>query len=102
MRIRVFSKDGCGKCEAAKEKLERFGLEYEEHSLAYHIERNPGWRERKDFVLVAQLASTGKALGECLPTIEIDGVCYDYSGAMKVIKHFQKRWAENILSPDNR
>jgi len=89
-RIRVFSKAGCGKCEAAKEKIKRLGFGYEEHNLHYHIQPHDNWRGNGDVELVAGIAFLDLEPKEALPTIEIDGVVYDYSRAMKKLKQIKR------------
>ena len=89
MTIKVFSKENCGKCESAKEKIVKLGFTYNEHSLEYHMELHDGWREDNTTDLMAYLTSKGKPK-EQLPTIEIDGKYYDYPGATKKLKRKNK------------
>lgn len=79
--IKVYGKPGCGKCDAAKDKLKRMGLDYEEHTLSYHVEHHPGWRIDGSTEICA-----ANALMDTMPLIEIEGKIYDYSAAMKVLK----------------
>lgn len=81
MTIQVYSKPGCGKCEAAKDKLKRMGFEYHEHNLSYHIEHHEGWRE--DGSVEAMAAHT---LLDTLPIFKVDGEFMDYPGAMRELK----------------
>ncbi len=81
MTIQVYSKPGCGKCEAAKDKLKRMGFEYNEHNLYYHIQHHEGWRE--DGSVEAMAAHT---LLDTLPIFNVDGAFMDYPGAMRELK----------------
>lgn len=83
--IKVYSKPGCGKCDSLKEKLDRLGVEYEEHTLEYHITAQPGWQDRNDRDLLVWCCQQGLP-AEQLPTVEIDGEYYAYAGAIKVLK----------------
>ena len=85
MKIHVYGKPGCGKCESAKAKLLRMKLEYTEHNLGYHIEHHEGWRE--DGSVEAMAAHT---LLDTLPIFKINGEHYDYSGGMKKIKQLRR------------
>jgi len=85
MEIKVYSKADCGKCESAKDKIKRMGFDYEDHSLEYHITPHDGWRTDGSTRMLASLAFSGDPSHQ-LPTIEIDGEFYDYSGAMKELK----------------
>lgn len=81
MTIQVYSKPGCGKCEAAKDKLKRMGFKYDEHNLTYHIEHHDGWRE--DGSVEAMAAHT---LLDTLPIFRVEGEFMDYPGAMRELK----------------
>lgn len=85
MKIKIYSKPGCGKCEAAKEKLKIMGYEYEEHLLEYHINPHFDWRINGSRELLAWAAYHGDPR-EQLPIIEVRGEFYDYSAAMKLLK----------------
>lgn len=85
MVIQVFSKPGCGKCEAAKDKLKRMGLEYAEHNLGYHIEHHDGWRE--DGSVEAMAAHT---LLDTLPIFKVENDFHDYPSAMRELKKLRK------------
>ncbi len=85
MIIKVYSKENCDKCKSAKEKLDRMGLEFEEHSAEYHGELNDGWRDNGS---VGFKAESVKLEGQ-LPVIEIDGQCRGYSEAMLILKEMR-------------
>ncbi len=88
--VLIYSKQGCGKCEAAKDKLRKMGLAYEEHTLAYHTEIHDGWREDGSTDLRAWCEAQDGGTPHALPTIEIiiDGKTewHNYSGAMRRLK----------------
>ena len=89
MSIKVYGMENCGKCEAAKDKLTRMGLEYEEHSLEYHTTLHDTWRD--DNTVDVRVAY--EIHEESVPLIEIEGEIYTYSQAMKVLKE-QRKGAE--------
>jgi len=92
MIVIVYSKAKCGKCEAAKEKIEKLGFDYEEHSLEYHVNAHEGWREDGSTELMAYLITESETgdISVMLPTIEIEGKFYDYPAAMKKLKIIRK------------
>lgn len=81
MTIQVYSKPGCGKCEAAKDKLRRMGFEYNEHNLSYHIQHHEEWREDGSVEVMA-----AHTLLDTLPIFKVDNEFYDYPGAMRELK----------------
>ena len=85
MVIQVYSKPGCGICEAAKKKIKMMGFDYQEHNLSYHIEHHEGWRE--DGSVEAMAAHTYHAT---LPLIKLDDQFHDYPGAMRQLKKIRK------------
>ncbi|MBN2714036.1 MAG: glutaredoxin [Planctomycetes bacterium] len=85
MKIIVFGKDGCGKCEAAKGKLKLLGFEYEERILADAIEPHEGWREDDTSGIMAAHSDL-----DTMPIIRIGEKYYDYSSAMKLLKQIRK------------
>ncbi|MHC4872115.1 MAG: glutaredoxin family protein [Planctomycetota bacterium] len=85
MVVHVYSKDGCGKCEAAKDKLNRMGLSYEEHDLAYHVSHHDGWRDDGSVDVLAAHAEM-----DTMPLLRVGESFLDYSGAMKVLKDMRK------------
>jgi glutaredoxin len=82
MTIAVYSKEGCGICSAAKDKLNRMGLTYSTHDLPQTIEPHQGWREDGSVDVLAAYA----LIGNKLPVIRIDEEFHDYPGAMKRLK----------------
>ena len=87
MIIKVYSKKGCEKCDSAKKNIKLMGFEYEEHSALYHGEFHHGWQDDNS---VNFKAESVKIEGQ-LPVIDIDGKCYGYSEAMKVLKEAKKK-----------
>ena len=81
MTIRIYSKDGCKKCEAAKGKLTRMGFPYEEHDLEYHVEPHDGWRDDGSVAVMA-----AHSMMDTLPLIQLDEDFHDYPSAMRKLK----------------
>ena len=81
MTIEVYSKPGCGKCEAAKKKLGIMGLEYTEHNLEYHVTWHDGWRHDGSADVM-----TAHNLLDTMPLFRVNGVFHDYPNAMRCIK----------------
>lgn len=86
MKINIYSKPGCGKCEAAKDKLRKMGFDYREHNLAYHIAHHDGWRNDGSIDVLAAHADL-----DDMPLIGIDNMIYSYSGAMKILKNERRK-----------
>ena len=93
MEIIVFGKKGCGKCEAAKDKLERMGFSYRAEDLETYTNPHEGWRED---LSVELMAATAYFEGS-LPLIYVDGGVFDYPSSMRVLKGISK---ERTLSHD--
>lgn len=81
MTVEIFSKQGCKKCSAAKEKMALLGVDYSEHDITYHIAPHQGWREDGSSELM-----TAHTLFGTLPLIRVNGTVHDYSGAMKALR----------------
>ena len=86
MTIEVYGKKGCGKCEAAKDKLRRMGFEYKEHSLAYHIAHHENWRNDGSVEVMA-----AHTLLDTMPLLKIGSEIMDYPGAMRMLKSMTPR-----------
>lgn len=80
MEVTVYTKTGCKLCRAAKEKLLRMGVAFEERDLARFLDAE--WEKLRDSSLKAFHAY----IDERVPMIVIDGWPYDYPGAMKKLK----------------
>jgi len=81
MTIAVFGKKNCGICDAAKDKLNKMGLDYEAHELADYTTHHDGWRDDDSAGLLASYLMMDK-----LPIIRINEKYHDYPGAMKRLK----------------
>lgn len=81
MVVQIYSKPGCGICEAAKDKMKKLGIDYEERNLEYHTQHHEGWRE--DGSVEAMAAHT---LLDTLPLFRLDNDFHDYPSAMRTLK----------------
>lgn len=81
MTICVYGKNGCGLCEAAKDKLNRMGLPFESRELSALTEFHAGWRTDDSVEIMACYADIAT-----LPVVTIDGVAMGYPEAMKHLK----------------
>lgn len=81
MTIQVYSKHGCGKCDAAKSKLRMMGLPFTEHDLEYHTSLHDGWRNDGSIDVMA-----AHTMMDTLPIFRVDGEFHDYPSAMRVLK----------------
>ncbi len=88
MTIHIFSKDGCGKCEAAKDKLKKMGFDYKEHNLEYHVEHHEGWRDDGSVDVMA-----AHSLMDTLPLFQVNDDFLDYPSAMRKLKKTKKEQA---------
>lgn len=86
MTIQVYSKPGCGKCDAAKDKLQKMGFGYEEHSLEYHVEHHDGWRNDGSVAVMA-----AHSMLDTLPLIQVNDEFHDYPSAMRTLKQMKKQ-----------
>ncbi|MDR1535527.1 MAG: glutaredoxin [Planctomycetota bacterium] len=85
MTIEVYSKPGCGKCAAAKSKLNLMGLDYAEHNLEYHVKLHEGWRLDGSADVMA-----AHTLLDTLPIFRLDGEFCDYPTAMRKLKDLRR------------
>lgn len=81
MRITVYGKEHCGKCDSCKAKLERMHLPYEFKLMQQ--------------VISAEIHDTDAMAAYCmhnqdLPIVVIDDCGYSYSEAMKHLKERSK------------
>lgn len=83
--IEVYSKQGCGICSAAKEKLERLGLEFKAVDLQEAIAPHAGWREDETVEIMAGYAM----IDNHLPLIRIEGEFHSYPSAMRRLKSME-------------
>jgi len=92
--IDVYSKEGCRKCESAKEKLVLMGFDYRSHQLELLLEAHEGWREDGSVEMLAAYASKDNQI----PVIRIDEDFHDYPGAMSRLKALRKEAAGDARS----
>lgn len=86
MEIILLGKTACGKCEAAKEKLEKMGFAY-----AYVAMDDPeGWRECGAADALAASVMAGIDHTRELPILVIEGTPFLYAAAMKELKARKK------------
>lgn len=81
MTIEVYGKKGCGKCEAAKDKLRRMGIDFREFDLAQFITPHAEWRTDGSVDLMA-----AHTLLDTLPLLKVGDEITDYKGAMRLLK----------------
>ena len=86
MIVKLYGKDNCKKCDAAKDKLAKMKIKYEYHDALVHSELHDGWRENHSVEFKAVYSHT-----ETLPVLVIDGKGYSYNEAMKELKQRSKK-----------
>jgi glutaredoxin len=91
MVVHVYGKEGCGKCDAAKDKLRRLGVSYQEHSIDYHVRYHEGWREDGSIEVLAAHSEKNT-----LPLIRVGDEFYDYAAAMKCLKGLRMEHEERV------
>lgn len=82
VQLTVYSKEGCGICQKAKEKLDMFGLGYKEKDLERLVEPHDGWEKDESVELLAAYLH----LGSVLPVIRINEEYHDYPSAMRRLR----------------
>lgn len=82
MQVVILGKTGCGKCAAAKEKLERMGFAY----TYVAIDDPEGWRECNAQDALAAAVMEGIDHTREIPILFIDGKPLLYAAAMKELK----------------
>jgi glutaredoxin len=80
--IKIYGKPGCGKCNAAKEKLKLLGLEFKSCNLSDFVVWHENWRNDESVAVLAFYSEHNHQI----PIISVDGKLYLYSEAMKVLK----------------
>ena len=83
--IKVFGKQGCGLCQAAKDKLDRLGLEFESLDLERFTEPHEGWREDDSVSVLSAYTLLDK-----LPLVQVGRDFMDYPGAMRRLKALRR------------
>lgn len=81
MTIHVYSKPGCGKCDAAKNKLKLMGLTFTEHNLEYYVQHHEGWRTDGSADVMA-----AHTMLDTLPIFRLNDEFHDYPSAMRMLK----------------
>lgn len=81
MTIDVFSKPGCGKCDAAKNKLKMMGLCFNEHNLEDFVTHHEGWRHDGSADVMA-----AHTMLDTLPIFRFGDEFHDYPTAMRKLK----------------
>ena len=84
--VAIYSKEGCGKCEAAKKNMERMNIEYETRDVFKYTNPHEGWRIDGSIKLLAAYHGGGLTL----PIIQVDDDYLDYPTAMKRFKAARK------------
>ena len=84
MTIHVYSKPGCGKCAAAKSKLEMMGLVFTEHNLENYIKFHDGWRNDGSADVMA-----AHTMLDTIPMFRLNDEFHDYPTAMRKLKDSQ-------------
>jgi len=87
-QVKVYGLPNCQKCESAKDKLRRFGIEYEEKSYKDFVTPHPGWRDDESVQIVAARSFFGTSH---VPLIKRNGSVHDYPGFMKWLKQQQPK-----------
>jgi len=88
MNIVLFGKEGCGKCDAAKDKLEKYLKVNYSYIDIEEVMANPtaDWRVNG---VVDAVARYFQADIPDLPMISIDGIVHTYGEAMKELKRLK-------------
>lgn len=82
VQLTVYSKEGCGICQKAKEKLDMFGLGYQEKDLERLVAPHDGWQHDESVELLAAYLH----MGSTLPVIRINEEYHDYPSAMRRLR----------------
>jgi len=83
----IYSLPNCGKCDAAKQKLEMFNIEYEERPYKNYVTYHDGWRNDGSLEATTARCFFGE---KAVPIINHDGKFYDYPGFMSFVKKQKK------------
>ncbi len=82
MTVTVYSKQGCGVCDAAKDKLRRFGVDHEERDVEALLTLHEGWRGDES----VDLSAASAMLEGAVPILRVDGEYLTYPAAMRALK----------------
>jgi len=90
MLVRVYGRGDCGKCVAAKKKLEQMGVMYEGRDIDVYSTAHNGWPGDGSIDLMVHIsmfpAENLVADHVPLPIIQIDSEFYTYPQAMRELK----------------
>ena len=84
MLVRVYGKDKCALCDAAKGKLCLMGIPYEFRQLADYIKPHDGWRDDESVEVLACYSDI-----DTMPVITVDGRAMSYPVAMGLLKRMK-------------
>lgn len=95
MNITVYgkTKEVCGLCESAKEKLKKLGFSFDVKEVTDYTEWHEGWRTDESVDVRACYSDINT-----LPVVGINGKMMGYPEAMKVLKEL-KRNAPAVQEP---
>jgi glutaredoxin len=79
--VTVYGKDGCGLCDAAKDKLTDMGVRFNVRKIADLLQVHEGWRTDDTTEVQACYVDINT-----LPVIVVDGKAMSYPKAMKLLK----------------
>lgn len=89
----IYSLPDCGKCDAAKQKLNIFHIQFEERPYGHYLTYHDGWREDGSLEAITARCFFGE---KAVPLIEHYGIFYDYPGFMKEVKRTRASSCEKI------
>jgi len=87
--VKIFGKEGCNRCETAKQHLGDMGIKYEYHTLQHHTQLHDGWREDGSVELMAYVCTQHP--DQVLPVIHIGGAYVNYAQGMRRAKEAAHR-----------
>lgn len=94
VQITVYGKHGCGKCEAAREKLLRLGyVEGTEWTYYDCTDLQSRWESGEDTSAVTDAMSALQMIAsedQPMPAIDIDGRVHTYPEAMRALKALRR------------
>lgn len=90
--VRVYGKDNCGLCDAAKSKLALMEIPFEFRQIADYTSFHEGWREDESVEVMACYSDL-----DTLPVITVNGKAMSYPAAMSLLKRMSK--PSNIQLP---
>jgi glutaredoxin len=85
MVVTLYGKDGCDRCDKAKQHIDSMGFRYDYHSIEYHTNPHKGWKDDGSVEVLAHAQ-----IDSSLPVINIRGEFFNYSSGLKVLKAMRK------------